>query len=334
MPVPIPAALLAAAGIGSLEALRRRGTDAYDVANYDPLATIALDADESLPLPPRPPSSPVVTASPTARAPQSGGDLPQSAQDLLARLRANTNSTENQSAQSADTATAPPDQNSTAMDRLANFGFAMAASRNPSLFGQIGEAGLAMQRGDRERRQDDIRQQQVDVEQEYRRAQVDLARAEAAWQQDPDNPRNVALLAEARYRLAMADRAVRGGEGGVSEGQGIPIEREDGTFGVFYPRTGRVAVAPEGVSPMGATANTPEQRRLTDWNNRRAQFEQSLFQNPMFASQAARENALREWTGRNPRPVPRMRGAGALPNAPVESPDRPVYDLTGRPVTR
>ncbi len=345
MAVPITAAILGALGIGGIEALRRRGTDAYDVANYDPLAQVDMPAGEDLPLPPRPPSSPVVTASPTANAPQSGGDLPQSAQDLLARIRGQANPVESQSAESANTATQPPaDQNSTPMDRLANFGFAMAASRNPSLFGQIGEAGLAMQRGDRERRQDNIRQQQVDVEQEYRRAQVDLARAEQAWQQDPNNPRSVALLAEARYRLAMAERAAREPSGGGTGGDGRVVARELGEDGVVYNvfRDGSVrqATLPDGTPFRRGDSVTNMDQRIA---GARTAALNELRQNPLFMTLP--EDRQREAIATRARdilqnnlaqnPIRQQRGtAGASPNAPVESPNRPVYDLSGRPLTR
>lgn len=129
--------------------------------------------------------------------------------------------------------------------RLAQFGFAMAASRNPSLFGMIGEAGLAMQRGNREEREDDRRDREVDVNAEYRRAQIELARREREWEENPNNPRTVAALAQARYHMARAATAGSGGGnsriagqiigddgvvyGVTRDGQAIPYTMPDGT---------------------------------------------------------------------------------------------------------
>ena len=139
--------------------------------------------------------------------------------------------------------------------RIAQFGFAMAASRNPSLFGMIGEAGLAMQRGNREEREDDRRDREVDANAEYRRAQIQLARAEALYNQDPNNPRNIALLAQARYAATRAANVGSGGGGGDRiSGQVV------GDDGVVYgmTRDGRVVpyTTPDG-SPFrrGQTEN-------------------------------------------------------------------------------
>lgn len=266
---------------------------------YGPPASAAAPA-ETLPTPPIPPQRSARPPVTSAAAPNtdSATNPADAAADTMRSLRA---------AAGADAPREGRDVN----DRIANFGYAMAASRNPSLFGMIGEAGLAMQRGDREDRQDTRQEREIDVMQEYRRAQIQLAAAEQEWQRDPNNPLNVARLAEARYRLAAAANVGRSGSGAASEGPGIPIENaETGRFGIFFPRTGRIAEAPEGVTPMGAAANTPNQRRLTDWNNRRAEFERSLFQNPLFGTPTARDAALSEWVRRNPMPAVRGTGTG------------------------
>jgi hypothetical protein len=165
-------------------------------------------------------------------------------------------------------------------ERLARFGFAMAASPNPSLFGQIGEAGLMMQRGDRERRQDNLREREVDNAQTFREAQLNLQRAEQAFQQDPNNPSNVARLAQARYYVAMAARAGSSGGGGGgsgSDGAAVPLRGADGNLLFFYPRTGRTVAAPEG-------AGRPDEPSRAEALFQRdvQQFVQAHRQNPRY----------------------------------------------------
>jgi hypothetical protein len=160
----------------------------------------------------------------------------------------------------------------------------MAASPNPSLFGQIGEAGLLMQRGDRERRQDNLREREVDNTNEFRQAQLRLAQAEQEWARDPSNPRNVAQLADARYRLAMASRAASGGGGGGgSEGSAVPLRGPDGNLMFFYPRTGRVVQAPEGAGRPDEPSRA-EALFQRDVN----QFVQAHRQNPRYLAEPDR----------------------------------------------
>lgn len=149
-------------------------------------------------------------------------------------------------------------------DQLANFGFAMAASRNPSIFGQIGEAGLALQRGNREDRQDTRQEREVDVMQEYRRAQIRVAEAEAELARDPNSPINVARLMQARAAMISAQRAGAGGRGGG--GSFTALENPDtGAMTFFNPRTGAAVPAPEGFGRPGNASreDTLYQRDIT-----------------------------------------------------------------------
>lgn len=143
-----------------------------------------------------------------------------------------------ESAQSQDS-----QQSDDPRSRLAQFGFAMAASRNPSLFGQIGEAGLAMMQGDRQQRQDDLRTREVAANEQYRQAQLALAQAEREWQRDPNNPLNIARLAQARSAVMRTSRSGGGGAGRITgqiigedgnlygttrDGQVVPYRTPDG----------------------------------------------------------------------------------------------------------
>lgn len=202
------------------------------------------------------------------------------------------------------TQTSEPSSDDDTNRRLRDFGFGMAASRNPSLFGQIGEAGLNMQRGNRDDRQDTNREREVAATEEYRRAQVQLARAEQEWARDPNNPANVARLAHAQAYMAQATRARSGGGGSGSEGSFVPLQREDGSIAFFSPRSGRIASPGEGYMPVGASANTPDQRALEGWNRARREFQERILLDPMARIQAP--DLLRTWESQNPRP--RLRG--------------------------
>lgn len=260
--------------------------DAGDLPGLDLMRRIWADHAATDSTTPRP-ASPALTPGASIPAPQQTADQQTPDQQAVQQ-----NSETEQSPQS--------NEGRSAAERLANFGFAMAASRNPSLFGQIGEAGLAMQQGDRQSRREALQARELEMMQEYRRAQIRLAEAEAAYQRDPNNPLNIARLAQAR--LAMF-RGVGGGGGGrANEGPGIPVATPSG-FGIFYPRTGRVAEAPEGVRPMGATANTPDERRVTDWANRRSQFMDRLLADPILGGNTqAVEQRMQAFDRLNPRP--------------------------------
>lgn len=285
--------------------------DAGSLPGLDLMRQIWADRAAADPTTPRP-ASPALTPGASIPAPQQNTDQQTPDQQAVQQ-----NSETDQSPQSND--------GRNAAERLANFGFAMAASRNPSLFGQIGEAGLAMMQGDRQSRREALQARELDVMQEYRRAQIRVAEAEAAYQRDPNNPLNIARLAQAR--LAMA-RGVGGGGGGGStnEGPGIPVATPNGGFGIFYPRTGRIAAAPEGVRPMGTTANTPDERRVTDRATRRAQFVNDILSDPATASRA--DELVQRWDRFNP-PIPAAVAPQNQTTPAIPQPDR-IIDLRAR----
>jgi len=299
----------------------------------------APTADETLPTPPEqapaPASRPTVPVA-TPGSAQSGRDLPPSARDLLARLQAG----QQPDPANPDTATlAAPSTAPTSelgINPLARFGFALAASRNPSLFGQIGEAGLAMQQGQRENRQDANREAEVNVMRDYRQAQADLARAELEWQRDPTNPRAIALLAEARYRDAAAQRAARGGEGGGGGGSGGPFVQiqnlETGEVGFFQPRTGSLVRAPEGFGRPGENAREEIARRqdmqIFGNMNRNNMIYMGDGNALMRDAQAYAEAQAQ----RRRQAAPRAPAAGGPTGAPAPAPGAPdrIIDLTAR----
>lgn len=229
---------------------------------YGPPASAAVPPTASENLPTPPPFAPRPTAGrppvATPGAPQANVDSATNPADAAAQTMRNLQATSGagQEREGRD-----------AGERLANFGFAMAASRNPSLFGMIGEAGLALQRGNREDRQDTRQEREVDVMAEYRRAQIDLGRAEAEWNRDPNNPLNVARLAEARYRLAAAANAGRSGSGSADRIAGQVV----GDDGILYGTTRDGRVVPYR-TPEGEPFRRGETERVqTLWNSARTE---------------------------------------------------------------
>lgn len=334
--MPIPPVVAGGAGLAALLSRYLNRQSDIDVRDGPAMEPYSMGVDRGL----GQYGPPVVTNSASAVRPGSAG-VRGGSNSLMSRVRGPQ--VEATSEQSANTATSPTEpaaptetpQGRDGNDRLADFGFAMAASSNPSFFGQLGEAGLAMRRGDREGRQDSQRDRQLSTEETYRRAQADLARAELAWQQDPNNPRNIALLADARYRLAMADKAARSGDGDGEGGGGRVVARElgeDGTvFNVFRDGSVRQATLPDGTAfRRGESPGTMDQQIA----RARTQARQELATNPMFAMlpeerQAAAiegrtrsilEEVRRQNTVRQNRGGP---SSGALPqsqSAPAEQP--------------
>lgn len=202
-----------------------------------------LAADEAARLsglpqpPPARPRPPVVTPANATPGPQMPGGAPTgAAADPAQQVQA--------AAQQA-----AAQGNNTLADRLMAFGFAMAASRNPSLFGQIGEAGQQALQQRRQESQDDLQRRQVEGQLSYQEARVRLMQAEMDWARDPTNPQNIQRLAAARSAMASA------GQGRRPNWQ--PIERvgPDGQIQTVYfdPDSGRTVDAP------GARAGTAAQ---------------------------------------------------------------------------
>lgn len=187
-------------------------------------ATAQASADAAQPAAASAPAA--TTAAPAAQATASP-TVPQGEADALARLRELVGSREGR-----------PSEGELARDALSNFFFSMAASRNPSFFGQLGEAGQTFSTAARQARQDARQERQVDVEAAYRAASEARQAAEADWARDQRNPLNIARLAAARSDEIRA-RAALASAGRERLGQGIQIERQgpDGQtqYGVAYP---------------------------------------------------------------------------------------------------
>ena len=173
--------------------------------------------------------SPVVTSGMASQvgppAPADTGTTPQADVDALARLRQLIGGEQ-------------PSQEDRGREALMNFFFSMAASRNPSFFGQLGEAGQALSQADRGFRTEARQQQQADTEQEYRRAIVDNQRAEMEFQRDPNNPINQLRMAQTQASLADAEYRRRAA---ATAGQGSG-ERLGQGYQTFNPETGRYQI--------------------------------------------------------------------------------------------
>jgi len=290
-----------------------------------PAPTEAGIADPNLPRPPEflPPGASVAGGGRPAGGRASPVVTPGTAEGAAPAAPAAPTET----TQSPDTAN-PRDRS---MDQLANFGFAMAASRNPSIFGQIGEAGLAMQRGNREDRQDSRQEREVEVMQEYRRAQIRVAEAEAELARDPNSPINVARLMQARAQMLSAQRA---GSGGGSGGGGsfVPLENEAGDITFFNPRSGASVNAPAGFGRAGGNGREDAlfQRDVAAFTNAARGNMATMNQTPEEVLRGANAYARGE--------AERRRRGGATPDGtappPAAAANRPVYGVDGRPIAR
>jgi hypothetical protein len=157
--------------------------------------------------------------------------------------------------QAAQQAAAQGDTN--LADRLMAFGFAMAASRSPSLFGMLGEGGQAMLQAQRQERQDALRRREVEGGLSVQQARLNLMEAELNWQREPQNPQNIQRLAAARADLARA--ATAGSESTRPNWQAI--ERPDGSIYYFDPNSGRTQTPPgEGNRRPGAAVQATRQQ--------------------------------------------------------------------------
>lgn len=306
-----------------------------------PTAPTDVDVREglaALPLPPpappgEPRRSPTVTpgiagSAPAQQAPAPSETAPQ--QDALQQIQALRQGAE-----------APA--NDGAGRDLATFGFGMAASRNPSLFGQIGEAGLALMRGRREDRQDTNTERTLSVQEAFQQARIRLQDAEQRYQEDPTNPANIARLAQARYYEAMAARAARGGGEGGGEGRVVAREvgNDGNVYNVFRDGSVRPALLPDGTPfQRGGNADQMDARILTA----RQRAVQELSLDPTFITRPPAQQAplieqrtrdiLANMQGANV--VRQQRQGGAAPNVAAADPGTPParvrVDVTGRPI--
>jgi hypothetical protein len=226
-----------------------------EAANLGPMAPTQLPPPP--PARPRPPVATPGNAMPGGPAtPQPGtGAPPEAAQQA-------------QVAQAAQQAAAQG--NTSLADRLMAFGFAMAASRNPSLFGMIGEGGQAMMQGQRQERQDALRQREVEGGLSIQQARLNLMEAELRWQQQPDNPRNIRDLAAARADMARA--ATAGQSAREDPIAGYQTDNDGNVFGVTRSGQSRPITDPQG-RPV-----RPQRDETQDATARRTLYSQTYLQ--------------------------------------------------------
>jgi hypothetical protein len=304
-----------------------------------------IDVREGLTALPLPPPAPPGEArrSPTV-TPGIAGSAPAQA---AAEPAAPQQDTALQQIQALRQTSEPPTEDGSGARDLATFGFGMAASRNPSLFGQIGEAGLAMMRGRREDRQDTRADRTISVQEAFQQARIRLQEAEQRYQEDPTNPANIARLAQARYYEAQAARAARGGgEGGGGEGRVVAREvgNDGNVYNVFRDGSVRPAVLPDGTPfQRGGNPDQMDARILTA----RQRAVQELSLDPTFALRPPGQQAplieqrtrdiLTNMQGANTVRQQRTGGGGAAPNVAAADPGAPTaprirVDVTGRPI--
>lgn len=189
----------------------------------DLLSSVAPAAPaEALPTPPIPPeggapTAPVVTDGAAAAT---SPTTPQAQADSLSRLRDLIGGGDR------------PSMKDRGRENLMNFFFSMAASRNPSFFGQLGEAGQQFARADAASRAEALQERRLDIEAGFRAAQEERQLRELQQYEDPNSLRGRYIQAQIDELNARRDRAGR--DEGL--GQGIPGEL-GGRQGIYYPRS-------------------------------------------------------------------------------------------------
>ena len=176
-------------------------------------------------------------------------------------------------------------------------------------------------------------QQQVDVEQEYRRAVIANQQAELAEQRNPDNPLYQLRRAQAAAELARIElirrQAANVGAGGASarRGQGVPGTR-DGVFGMYYPQTNEFIPDPSGFTRARSAEQEYRERMLEDqrYLSARQAAERIIAADPRrnMMPQDQRELEVDRQTERILRARPSQ--AGTAPAAPTEPQTRPNVD--------
>lgn len=152
------------------------------------------------------------------------------------------------------------------LDQLGAFGAALASTRSPNFMGAFGE-GLravqqteASQRGEaRQEQQDERQRQQASMEAAYRATQEARQAAEFRYAQDPTNPRNQLLVAQARAaEIEARARLMQASTAAQSErlGQGVQTRDEaTGRFQMEFPMArGGNQVRPLSGVPLAATS--------------------------------------------------------------------------------
>jgi hypothetical protein len=308
LPLNSPAAQSIGAGAGlPLELLSAQPPTDQTAAAAATAPVVTEGTAAQLPVPPIPPSE-APSAAPS--------EAPPDQTDPLGRLRSLVGGGER------------PSQEDRGRESLMNFFFSMAASRNPSFFGQLGEAGQALAQADRAARTEARQERQLDVEAAYRAAAEARQLREAAAMEDPSTPRGRLLNAQAAQAEATAAYYARrpAGEGGGSQraiSRGAPqVLVRDGQVIYFYPNTGESVPAPEGALPPNALSREESlrQRDIQNFgqlnrNNVQYQINPTKFAEDAEAyanAQAERRRAIR---------APNQ--SAQQPNAPTEPQTRP-----------
>jgi hypothetical protein len=232
-----------------------------------------------------------------------------------------------------------PEQRANPWEALTRMGFAMASSRNPSLFGQIGEAGLNMQDMQRQQRRDTREENELELNRVFREAQLNFQR-----EQMRGDPTRLALaqaqLHEAQARLTAAERA---GANAGREGQYvIPNSIHEGPNGNAWERRRDGTSVDTGV-PIDSFPGvvSRRERTLNDYRQRRQAYENTLraqlFPRPdsgmpvppdrlrMFTDEMLR------WTAENPEPTAPSTNNRPPVVTPTPAPTIRI-DPAGRPI--
>jgi len=250
LPLNSPAAQSIGAGAGlPLELLSAQPPTDQTAAAAATAPVVTEGTAAQLPVPPIPPSE-APSAAPS--------EAPPDQTDPLGRLRSLIGGGER------------PSQEDRGRESLMNFFFSMAASRNPSFFGQLGEAGQALAQADRAARTEARQERQLDVEAAYRAAAEARQLREAAAMEDPSTPRGRLLNAQAAQAEATAAYYARrpAGEGGSQRGSFVQMQETlpDGTRRtVWYnPTTGQRRDAPPGLESPRSAEQEYRQAMLED----------------------------------------------------------------------
>lgn len=232
-----------------------------------------------------------------------------------------------------------PEQRANPWEMLTRMGFAMASSRNPSLFGQFGEAGINMQEQQRQQRRDTREENELELNRVYREAQLNFQR-----EQLRGDPTRLALaqaqLHEAQARLTAAERAgaAAGREGqyvipgSIHEGPNgnAWAQRRDGTnFDMGVPMEN----IPGAVSRRERTLNDYRQRRQAQENALRQQlFPRADTGLPIPPDRARQfEGAMERWLRENPEPTAPSTNNRPATVTPTPAPSVVLDGVSGRP---